>query len=106
MLNVAAQASVLVYALLVLGGGIMGFKKAKSKPSLIAGLISAALLTSAFAMTMIDFKAGLLIADIVALALLLVFIIRLAKTKKFMPSGLMVIFSIVETALLTFAYVS
>ena len=88
MLNMAAQISILVYAALVLGGGIMGFKKAKSKPSLIAALISDALLTSGFVITIIEFKPGILIADIVAFALLLVFIIRLAKTKKFMPSGL------------------
>ena len=84
----------------------MGFKKAKSKPSLIAALISDALLTSAFVITLIEFKAGILIADIVATALLLIFILRLHKTKKFMPSGLMVILSALEAAILTASYVS
>lgn len=39
-----AQGSILVLSMIILVGGIMGFKKAKSKASLIAGIISSVLL--------------------------------------------------------------
>ena len=78
-----------IYIVLLLVGGLIGFLKAGSKVSLITSAVAAA----ALILTAIPglFAPGLAraLADIIMAALLVVFAIRLGKTKKFMPSGLM-----------------
>lgn len=85
-----------VYIVLVFAGGLMGFLKAGSKISLIT--------SSVFDVPLILCALGILkpfyIADIVVGVLALVFVIRFAKGKKFMPSGLMLILSIICLAAL------
>lgn len=84
-----------IYIVLLLAGGIVGFVKGKSKASLIASSIFAVLL-------------GLCATNIIPIAyatwlmaaLILVFGIRLMKIKKFMPSGLMIILTIVALVLI------
>jgi uncharacterized membrane protein (UPF0136 family) len=84
-----------IYIILLVIGGLIGFLKAKSKVSLI--------MSAAFAAVLSLCAAGIVfqpyMADIFLAALLLVFAIRLAKTKKFMPSGLMLVLTIVTLAL-------
>jgi uncharacterized membrane protein (UPF0136 family) len=82
---------VLVYGLLVIVGGVIGFLKAKSNASLIAGVVSGILvLVSGFIML-----SGMLLGTYLALGitfvLMGVFGMRLAKTKAFMPSGMLFI---------------
>jgi uncharacterized membrane protein (UPF0136 family) len=74
-----------IYIGLLLVGGIIGYLKAKSQVSLITSLVFAgALSLCAFD---IVFKEGM---EYVFLSVLLVvFIIRFVKTKKFMPSGML-----------------
>jgi len=71
--------------LLVLGGG-MGYLKAKSKVSLITSSVFAIgialCLLAVIPYAVIDYLLGVLI---------LVFGIRLAKTKKFMPAGMLLL---------------
>lgn len=80
-----------IYILLLLVGGLIGFLKAGSKISLITSAISAAalILTTIPGLLGIRLASGL--QDIIMAALLVVFAIRLGKTKKFMPSGLMLV---------------
>ncbi|MEM9119577.1 MAG: TMEM14 family protein [Cyanobacteria bacterium P01_F01_bin.56] len=80
-----------IYAVLSVVGGIIGYQKAGSKPSLIAGIITGILLLVAGVglLQMAAWASWLAIA--VALLLVIVFIGRLLKTRKFMPAGLMVI---------------
>jgi uncharacterized membrane protein (UPF0136 family) len=74
-----------VYIVLLVLGGLAGYLKAGSKPSLIASVAFAALLAlCALNLIRLDYAADLLLAG-----LLVVFGLRLAKTKKFMPAGLM-----------------
>ena len=87
----AARYSVLVLAVLVLVGGIIGFKKANSKASLIAGIASSIMLGICFGLTLAFPLIGLIAAFVVSLCLDVVFGIRLHKTKKFMPAGMMLI---------------
>jgi uncharacterized membrane protein (UPF0136 family) len=84
-----------VYIVLLVVGGLIGFLKAKSKVSLIMSVAFAALLSLCAAD--IIFKAY--VADLLLAALLVVFGMRLAKTKKFMPSGLMLTVTILALAL-------
>jgi uncharacterized membrane protein (UPF0136 family) len=74
-----------VYIVLLLAGGLMGFIKANSKISLITSALFAALLALCATGVIKPFY----IADILVGLLLIVFGVRFAKGKKFMPSGLM-----------------
>ena len=90
----------LIYGLFSIFGGITGYRKAGSKVSLISGVISGVLLlVGAFLLGDAN-PVGGLIAFIVSLVLVIVFAIRLAKTRKFMPAGLMVILGVINVALL------
>jgi uncharacterized membrane protein (UPF0136 family) len=84
-----------IYIVLLVVGGLMGFLKAKSKVSLIMSVTFAALL--ALCAVGAVFKPYM--ADIFLAALLVVFAIRLSKTKKFMPSGLMLILTVIALVL-------
>jgi uncharacterized membrane protein (UPF0136 family) len=74
-----------VYIVLLLAGGLMGFIKAQSKISLITSSIFALLLALCATSVIRPFY----IADILVGLLLVVFGMRFAKGRKFMPSGLM-----------------
>ncbi len=99
----AVQISLLVYGILILLGGIMGFVKAKSKASLIAGGLSGVALLLAYMYSLQNLKDGLLAACGVTSLLTIVFAMRLAKTKKFMPSGMLLILTMLEEMLLLVA---
>ena len=84
-----------IYIVLLVAGGLMGFLKAGSKISLIASLAFAA----ALSLCAMGLLRPMLLADILLLVLLIVFGMRFAKGKKFMPAGLMVLVTIVALAL-------
>ena len=84
-----------IYIVLLLLGGLMGFLKAKSKPSLImSALFAAALSLCAMGIVFQPYM-----ADILLIFLLVFFAVRVTKSKKFMPSGLMTILTAVTLAL-------
>jgi uncharacterized membrane protein (UPF0136 family) len=85
-----------IYIVLLLMGGMIGFFKAKSHVSLImsVGFAVALIITTVLAQ-----PTARELADILMAALLVVFTIRLVKTKKFMPSGLMLVITVVALAL-------
>jgi uncharacterized membrane protein (UPF0136 family) len=74
-----------IYIVLLVIGGLIGFFKGKSQVSLIMSVAFAAAL--ALCATGIVFQPR--VADFLLIALLVVFTLRLAKTKKFMPAGMM-----------------
>lgn len=84
-----------IYIVLLIVGGLIGFLKAKSKVSLY--------MSCGFAAALILCALGIIfkyyVADILLAVLLVVFAVRLAKTKKFMPAGLMVAATVVTLAL-------
>jgi len=78
-----------IYIVLLLSGGLIGFLKAGSKVSLITSAVAAAALILTAIPGLLGFGLARGLADAIMAALLVVFAIRLGKTKKFMPSGLM-----------------
>ena len=88
------------YIILLLAGGLIGFFKAKSKVSLITSTVFAALLilTTLRGVFQPGFALGL--ANVILVVLLLVFAMRLGKTRKFMPSGLILVATVAVLALL------
>jgi uncharacterized membrane protein (UPF0136 family) len=89
-MNLAIVAAI-AYGILSIVGGITGYVQAQSKASLISGSISGALLILGGILALTDIGAGLWLAAIVTVALIIVFAVRLSKTRKFMPAGLMII---------------
>jgi uncharacterized membrane protein (UPF0136 family) len=83
-----------LYGVLVIGGGMMGWTKARSKPSLIAGLVAGALLfISGYAMW-IGAVFGYWLGIGIAAGLLVTMGTRFLKTRKFMPAGLTALLSL------------
>ena len=83
-----------IYIILLVIGGLFGFFKGKSRVSLIMSVVFAALLSLCAARIVFQDY----VADILLAALLVVFALRLAKTRKFMPSGLMLVVTIIVLA--------
>ena len=101
MSPLVGQVTLGIYAALLAVGGTMGFVKAGSKASLIAGVVSAvvALIALGFATHrgVLGFPLGL----VLAIALLGLFGHRYAaKGRKFMPSGLLAIVSLLVIGVL------
>ncbi len=88
-MNPGAIAAI-AYGLLAIGGGIMGYTKSQSKMSLISGSISGVLLLLGGIVALQGISWGLTLAAVVTIALIAVFAVRLFKTQKFMPAGLMI----------------
>jgi uncharacterized membrane protein (UPF0136 family) len=87
------------YIILLLVGGLIGFFKAKSNVSLITSSVFAAVLILAAIPGILDSSLRGKLVNIIMALLLVVFAIRLAKTKKFVPSGLMLVVTVVALAL-------
>lgn len=85
---------ILIYAVVVLLGGVMGYLKAKSKVSLFSGLGSGIGLLVAWFVFRQTPLIGLGLATLIALVLVVVFALRFSRTRAFMPAGLMMVFSL------------
>jgi len=88
-----------IYIVLLIVGGLIGFLKAGSKVSLIMSAVSAAILAIASIPSLFQPGVRQVLIDTVLALLLVVFAIRLTKTKKFMPSGLMLVLTLATLAL-------
>jgi uncharacterized membrane protein (UPF0136 family) len=84
-----------IYIVLLVAGGLVGFLKAKSKMSLFTSVGFAALLTLCAIETIPDPR----VADLILIVLLIFFGVRVAKTKKFMPMGMMTLSTVLALAL-------
>lgn len=84
----------IIFGLLTIAGGLVGFIKAGSTASLIAGSISGILLLVAAYLLPAQAVAGLTIAIIVSLLLAGRFVPAFIKTGKLMPNGIMALLSI------------
>lgn len=88
------------YGILSLVGGIIGYIQAKSKVSLLSGGISGLLLIFSAYCQLQGQTWGLTLASVITGILVVFFALRLAKTRKFMPAGLMIIFGMLTLAVM------
>lgn len=87
-----------IYIVLLLIGGLIGFFKAGSKVSLLSSAVSAAILILC-TVGLLRAAVAEAVINLVMALLIVVFAIRLAKTKKFTPSGLMLVVTVAALAL-------
>ncbi len=85
----------LIFGALTILGGVIGYVKAGSVPSIIAGAITGVLLLVAGALLPEHRAAGLAAAFIVSLLLAAQFVPKFIRTGKVMPAGLMSILSVI-----------
>ena len=85
----------IVFGILTIAGGVIGYVKAGSMPSIIAGSISGILLLVAAFLLPDHRVAGLATGLIVALLLAGQFIPKFIRTGKAMPAGMMSILSVI-----------
>jgi uncharacterized membrane protein (UPF0136 family) len=87
-----ATVVVLIYGAVVLIGGVMGWIKARSKPSLISGVVlGGALIFTGF---FINRPAGLWTALALTAVLTILMGGRFIRSKKFMPAGMIALLSL------------
>ncbi len=95
-----ATIATLTYGIISLIGGLVGYLKVGSKISLASGGISGILLLICSYLQNQGYNWAFLLAAIITLILIVVFSIRLQKTGKFMPAGLMVALGVVTLVLI------
>ncbi|MDB9349840.1 TMEM14 family protein [Nodularia spumigena] len=90
----------LAYGILAVIGGIIGYIQANSQVSLFSGIISGLLLILAAYLQIQGLAWASILAVLLTLILVIFFALRLAKTRKFMPAGLMVILGMLALTLM------
>ncbi len=91
---------ILIYAAILVIGGFVGWRLSGSRISLTASLISAALLSFAYRLSRTSPGPGYLMGTIITVGLAVMFTLRFRKTKKFMPSGMLLALSVIVLAFL------
>jgi len=100
----ASKIYFLIFGVLTIAGGIIGFVKAGSVPSIIAGSITGVLLIIAGLLLPGHRLAGLTIGLIISLVLAAQFIPKFIRTGKVMPAGMMSVLSAIGIAMALFAW--
>jgi uncharacterized membrane protein (UPF0136 family) len=93
---IVGQVTLGIYGVLLAVGGLIGYFKAGSRPSLIAGLLSAVAAFGALGLSIGRSQLGPPIGLLLSIVLFVLFGYRYAiKTGKFMPSGLLAVISLI-----------
>lgn len=98
-----ARIYLFVFGVLTIAGGVLGFVKAKSRPSLIAGTISGLSLLLAGYLVGTRGTLGLALGLFISFSLAGRFIGAYKKSGKFMPAGLMSVLGIAGVVITTVA---
>lgn len=88
----------LIYGVLAIVGGAIGYRQAGSQVSLLSGFISGILLLIGAYFLWGGALIGPLLSAIVSLVLIVVFTLRWKKSRKLMPAALMIAFGIINLA--------
>ena len=103
-MNIGIIAAI-AYGILAIGGGIMGYVKAQSKISLFAGVSCGILLIIAGILPLMGINWGLILGSVIGTLLIIAFISRLIKTRKLMPSALMIGAGVVSVGIMIYQIV-
>lgn len=106
MMPTFGQVVLALYAVLLIVGGLLGFLKARSRPSLIAGLISGVLAGGCVAVSGPNKLLGYGLGLALALVMGVVFALRYTRTRKVMPSGMLALVSLAVVIALVVDYVA
>ncbi|BDI29987.1 hypothetical protein CCAX7_20380 [Capsulimonas corticalis] len=87
-----------IYGLILIGGGIMGYAKAKSQASLISGITTGALALAGAALYGSRHDTVRLAEAALAIIVAVLFIVRYTKTKKAMPAIPVIVLSAIVIA--------
>jgi len=98
-----AQSSLLLLAFFIFMGGVTGFVKGKSKASIIAGTISAAILVGTYFLSNYNTVLGFTVAFLFTFLLDAIFIKRIRKTRTLSPAVPMLMICILEQFTLIYA---
>jgi len=79
----------IIYGVLTIVGGMIGYLKSRSKASIISGSIAGLLLILSGLIQLQGQSWGLLLGLAITLGLIIIFGIRFNKTRQYMPAGLM-----------------
>jgi uncharacterized membrane protein (UPF0136 family) len=93
----------IAYGLLAAIGGIVGYAQVRSKPSLISGLFSGALLILGAVLWANGVLAGVGLSMGVTVGLIVVFIRRWMQTRKAMPAVVMIVAGVIAFVLMGLA---
>lgn len=93
-----------IFGVLTIAGGIIGYVKAGSTPSIIAGSITGILLLIGAWLIPEHRAAGLIVVLVVSLLLALQFIPKFIRGGKVMPAGMMSILSAIGLAVAVVAW--
>ena len=96
--------SIIIFAMLIFVGGIIGYVKRKSKASLIAGIVSTIILVWCAKTTHHHPNTGIMRTFMLIALLEGIFVVRLIKTRKFMPAGMILILCVLEQIFLLWNY--
>ena len=100
----AAKIYFIVFGILTIAGGIIGYMKAGSSASIIAGSISGILLLAGAWLIPQNQIAGLALSAIVSFLLLGYFFPKFLRTHAAMPAGMMSILSIIGVVVAILAW--
>src|SRR5205814_1673848 len=95
----------IVFGVLTIAGGIIGYVKAGSVPSIVAGAIAGILLLAAAFLLPDHQVAGLAVGLITSLLLAGQFIPKFIRTGKAMPAGMMSILSVIGIIMVVVAWI-
>ena len=95
----------IVFGLLTIIGGIIGYASKGSMASIIAGSISGVLILLAAFLLPGNATAGLILAGVISIALAGRFLPAFMKTGDFMPAGMMSILSVIGIIMAILAWV-
>lgn len=85
---------VFIYAMLVLAGGLIGYLKAASMPSLFTGMTFGIMLLFCAWGVYNNYYAGVVLSMVLTALLTIFFAYRFGMTHQFMPGGLMALISV------------